>query len=394
VADVLAGVACAVDDPGDCEAWIAPDGRFRIGTLAGAWAKPEAAYVGFAARAAARARRRAAVVESLAQLADELAALQSETDRLQRKDEQAAEEWRLAPADDALRQAHLVAAARAQDAQVARQRLAEADARYQDAELALNCTRQQLAADAADLGLPAAAAALPAVETAVDDFFETQSHLCQAASELRQALPELQRQRRIEQESLDDLRHSHGHAATALIESEEADARLTTLREAVGTKVDQLLRRQAQAKAAVDDGELRLKVANEDLRGQGEARAVAKEKADTVGALFERRSGERSEAVARFQRFAAAGLLLSAWPDAPLPGMDGGWTIDPALTLARRTEQALSDTRHDDDAWARVQKDVAGDYTELQRALSARGHQAQADSRWPSTRRSPSATSC
>ena len=39
------------------EAWVAPDGRFRLGALAGAWAKPAAVYIGYAARAAARARR-------------------------------------------------------------------------------------------------------------------------------------------------------------------------------------------------------------------------------------------------------------------------------------------------------------------------------------------------
>lgn len=110
-----------------------------------------------------------------------------------------------------------------------------------------------------------------------------------------------------------------------------------------------------------------------------EARAVAKEKADTASRLFEQRSTERADAVARFQRFAATGLLLAAWPDAPLPDVEGGWTIDPALTLARRTEQALSEIKHDDEAWARVQKEVAGDFMELQRALSARGHQAQAE---------------
>ena len=77
VTAVLAGIACAVDDPGDGEAWIAPDGRFRLGALAGAWAKPEAVYIGFAARAAARARRLAAIAERLIQLAGELATLQA-----------------------------------------------------------------------------------------------------------------------------------------------------------------------------------------------------------------------------------------------------------------------------------------------------------------------------
>src|SRR5262249_9017726 len=69
---VLAGIACSADDPGDCEAWVAPDGRFRLGVLAGAWAKSDAAYIGFAARAATRARRLAVIAERLVQLLEEL----------------------------------------------------------------------------------------------------------------------------------------------------------------------------------------------------------------------------------------------------------------------------------------------------------------------------------
>ena len=135
-----------------------------------------------------------------------------------------------------------------------------------------------------------------------------------------------------------------------------------------------------------------------------------------AAAAFEQRSIERADSVARFQRFAATGLLLAAWPEATVPDLTGSWTIDPALTLARRTEQALTDVRHDDAAWERVQKEVAGDATDLQRALNARSHQAHGRVErllgWSSTfftrgggsvptglrstsaRRSPSATSC
>ena len=73
---VLSGIACADDDPIDTEAWIAADGRYRLGALSGAWGKPAAVYIGYAARAAARARRLAEVAEAPGQLSDELAAVQ------------------------------------------------------------------------------------------------------------------------------------------------------------------------------------------------------------------------------------------------------------------------------------------------------------------------------
>ena len=79
------------------------------------------------------------------------------------------------------------------------------------------------------------------------------------------------------------------------------------------------------------------------------------------------------------ERFSATGLLAAALPQADLPDMGGPWTIDPALTLARRVEQALSELKDDDDAWTRLQRQIGEDLTELQRALSALGHQAHAE---------------
>ena len=56
-------------------------------------AKPEAVYIGFAARAAA-ARGALPIAERLAQLADELAEAAGAAEQLERDDQQAAEEWR------------------------------------------------------------------------------------------------------------------------------------------------------------------------------------------------------------------------------------------------------------------------------------------------------------
>lgn len=377
---VLAGIACAADDPGDCEAWVAPDGRYRLGTLAGAWGKSEAVYIGYAARAAARAHRLAAIAEQLARLAVELAEVDASAEQLERDDKQAAEEWRLAPTDEALRQAHLVATARARDAQTALERLAEADMRYREAEQALQAAQRQLAAGATDLRLPISADALFTVEAALDDYLEAQARICLAASELRQATPQLQRQRERGQEALGDLRHSNERCMEARIQAEQAETRLSVLRESIGAKVEELQRKLSEARVGVNTSEERLKATNGQLRDCAETRAVAGADAEAAGRLFEQRSAERADAVAKFQRFAATGLLQAAWPDVPLPDLGSPWTIDPALNLARRTEQTLSDIKHHDEAWGRVQKEVANDVTELQRALSARGHQAQVES--------------
>ncbi|MGZ5898949.1 MAG: TIGR02680 family protein [Reyranella sp.] len=379
VEQVLAGIACADDDPADCEAWVAPDGRFRLAALAGAWAKPAAIHIGYAARAAARAFRLAEIAERLTQLAEDLEVVRAMTARLALDQDLAAEEWRLVPADEALRNAHLAAAASAREVQTARQFLAEADRQYQEADQTLQTVRQRLAADAADLRLPASAAELPAVETALNQYHDAQLGLAHSIREIRVALPDLQRHRLRESEAGDDLIRQDEQLAIARIEAEEAAVRHQVLRDAVGTKVEELHRQLAEAGAAVLASDEALKLTRRTLADAGEARAIAGEQAKTANAAFQHRSDARSEAVARFQRFAATGLLSAALPQTELHGPDSPWTIDPALTLARRTEQALSDLKDDDDAWTRVQRQIGEDLTELQRALSALGHQAQAE---------------
>jgi uncharacterized protein (TIGR02680 family) len=72
-------------------------------------------------------------------------------------------------------------------------------------------------------------------------------------------------------------------------------------------------------------------------------------------------------------------LLAAAILDVELPDTSVPWTIDPALTLSRRAEQALSDLKDDDETWSRVQKQLNEEFAELQRSLTALGHQAVAD---------------
>ncbi|MFZ1105600.1 MAG: hypothetical protein WAN86_22540 [Hyphomicrobiaceae bacterium] len=62
----------------------------------------------------------------------------------------------------------------------------------------------------------------------------TQARLCQAAGELRHAMPELQRQRERKQEARADLSHCTARRADTRIEAEQADERLAVLREAIG----------------------------------------------------------------------------------------------------------------------------------------------------------------
>jgi uncharacterized protein (TIGR02680 family) len=376
---LLRSVACAAEDPGDVEAWVAPDGRFRLGALAGAWDKAAAVYIGFAARAAARARRIAEVSARLLELADAQRAIEAEFAQQALDVQQAADEWRRAPSEQALRDAHFSAIAAARDYAAARERLTQADAHYTQAGQALQSARETLISDATDLRLPEDFDALGRVEKALDDFIDAWHRLVNAVRGVRVVLPELQRQRARESELREDLVRREEEAAMRRMEAEEAAARLEVLRESVGVKVDELQRELSRTRGAVSAADKALKAAGEVRREAGETSAVAREKSAAAESVLLQSTESRGRTVTRFQEFAATGLLEAALPQFEMPDVKVPWTIDPALSVARRAEQALLDIRDDDATWARVQRQVMEDFTELQRGLSALGHQAMAE---------------
>ncbi len=375
---LLAGVACGGEDDA-AEAWVAPDGRFRLGALAGAWQKPHAAYIGHAARATARRQRLAAIAGHLDRLAGERAAVARQLEQLEADRRQADHEWRSAPSDQPLREALMHTAACAREFQLARARLDQAETQCRDAEQAQHAARERLQRDAGDLRLPLAADGLAAVDAALQAFNDAHYRLMQAAQEWRRAQPELLAQQSREAEALTQLQDREERLAATRIEAAEAQARFEVLRETVGAQVDDLRRQLAEARHAVQAGELAQRSATEARRLAGETRARAGARADVADSALAQRSGARAAAVARLQHFADSSLLSSALPDLELPDLRSAWTIDPALTLARRIEQALGHIRDDDANWTRVQRQITEDLQELQRALSALGHQAPAE---------------
>ena len=201
---LLAGVACTAQDGGLADTWVCPDGRFRLGALAGVWYKPSAEFIGYAARAQARARRLESIADRLDALALCLSALQQADAQRAQDQHQAGTEWQRAPADEALRGAHLEAAARAREFQSAARRLDQAEIQLQDAATQWNAVRQTLSRDAEDLRLPPARDALHATDRALQNFGDTLHALAQAARELRDGLTEHARQQQRTEEALRD----------------------------------------------------------------------------------------------------------------------------------------------------------------------------------------------
>jgi uncharacterized protein (TIGR02680 family) len=374
---LLQGIANSADD--NIEAWVSPDGQYRLGTLAGAWAKPQAVYIGQSARALARQHRLQDIEHRLEQLTTAETELDQLYDRLEADRQQAELEWRDAPSAQALRAALLEAASCERECQSARERLARAETGCREAEQALQQVQDALLRDATDMGFPATAEALPTIDKALRDFDNTYRDLIQDAQAWRRASAELGEQSQREAEAREHWSERDVTATSSLLEAEEAQARFDVLRETIGVQVDELLRQLHDARESVRHNADAARSANEALRQVGEARAQADLIAINAEQSFAQQTEARAAAIVRLQDFAASSLLASALPSLDTPDLKNTWTIDPALALARRMEQELSQLRDDEASWSRVQKQISDDLQELQRALSALGHQAPAE---------------
>ncbi|MGY4422022.1 uncharacterized protein (TIGR02680 family) [Bradyrhizobium sp. JR6.1] len=379
VEKLLQGMSCGATDGGQAETWLSPAGEFRIGALAGAWVKPVAVYIGYAARADARARRLTAISARLAELAQAHQDLDARFAEHARDQERAAAEWRNAPADDRLRASHAGAAAGAREFRVAAGRLEQAAQQLASAVETVNQARSVLARDAQDLRLPDTHAGLDAVDAALSQLIEKLLALVHAGRDLRQAQSELLRQRQREHDAEVDVERSAAHAEERARQANEAKVRLETLQGSVGAKVAELQEKLAAARTAVRLGEADLETKETAARIAGEQRARAEQKVTSADEVLHERTLARQQAITRLQGFAATDLLSVALPEMELPDLRTTWTIEPALTLARRAEQSLSEVVSDDEAWKRIQAQLSQDYTDLGRALSALGHQPQMD---------------
>ena len=379
VESLLACVACGAVDEQTAESWVAADGRYRLGALTGAWNKPEAVYIGHTARAQARLRRLQEVTLRLQALDVEDAVLRQAFEVLATERAQAERERLRAPSDGPFRTAVITAASTERAVLQARSRFNLADAQCRTAEAEFQAEREMLESDAADLQLPSAAADLPPIASAVDRFTDAQYQLVQAVQAWRGAWPDSIQQQEREAEARSVLAQREGDLAAANDRAETARARYAVLHESIGAKVETLREQLAQAADAVRQADDDVNASQQALTIAVTARGIASVTANRAAEQLAERTAARTQAIERLRRFTESSLLASALPELPVPDSDMPWTIDPALQLARRAEQALAHVSDDEASWSRIQRQIAEDLTELQRSLSALGHQATSE---------------
>jgi uncharacterized protein (TIGR02680 family) len=374
---ILRSIACSDEAQDDAEAWVAADGRFRIGPVGGRWSKSAPEYIGAASRAEARRVRLAQIGEQLGVLRDDATAIDAMLARLAERRADAAREWRAAPSDAQLRTAHVTATALAQQRRQAAARQAQAEEGLRTAEQAWYAARARLHQDADDLGLPPDASGLQQIGAALVDFELALQELLLRGAEVRHVLPEQARQAERTEELGGNLAAARANLAQRDAARNEADARLHSLRERVGDRIGELERRLAQVRGAVGEGMRAQRLAGEALTQAAKTLARNEQRVEDANRTLDERTEARAQAVHALERFCATGLLAVALPE--LDSGFAGWTIDAALGLARRAEQGLQEVASDDAEWSRVQNAFSHDYTGLLTALTALGHQAQAE---------------
>ena len=377
---LLRAVACGEQEPGDAEAWVSPVGEFRVGNLRGAWSKPEAEYLGYAAREAARRARLAGIADLLEQLRVEIAACEAAATQLVVRRAQVQDDVDRAPTDDGLLRLHARHDAAEQRRRDDQTRLGAAEAQLAQTDHALARARDELELDARDLSLPADAGDLDRIDSSLVNYRVAVTNLVNALRRHQAALAELTAQALRESAARDALqaaRDDHRHKHTLLSAAAETVA---TLEATVGKQVSELLGAIAATQKTQQAQQSALKEAINQLLQATAQRGTAEQKHAELERKLDDRSHARRSAAETLHAFTVhSGFVNIAVPDLALPESAAPWSVEAALTVARRAEQALDDVPAEDADWQRIQGEIGRDFTELQSTMSAQGHSAAAE---------------
>ncbi|MER5758493.1 TIGR02680 family protein [Streptomyces sp. NPDC002082] len=379
--DTVARLLTAIGAGGDTGAgtWAGSDGRFRVGTLTGRWAKPAAEYIGEGAREAARRTR-------LATLRAEIDLLQQESDTVAVQSEEVAASRRTldaelagVPDESPLTRAHAQVTAAVESAHRTRLRREERAADLLEAAGRAERAATELAETAHELGLPSDRAGLTEVRQA-------HGSLAVALAALWPTLREGGEAARRTEEERAEARQAGERTAELTLRAEEAgreavaaDERHTTLRSTVGAAVAELERRLTETAEALRACDADQKLTRKHHAEADRAASKAEGRIEQLEKGLVEAAEARAEAIAGLQRFTATGLITVALPDLPVPAAgDGPWAATPAIVLARAIESGLASADDSDSAWERVQRRLSEELKTLQDTLSRHGHTASA----------------
>ncbi|TDO30624.1 uncharacterized protein (TIGR02680 family) [Kribbella sp. VKM Ac-2527] len=359
--------------------WVSPDGRFRLGVLTGSWRKSAAMLIGRMARDAARRARLAELREQALAVEAQLADLDLARAHVGERRARLAQEVADVPDDTRLRQAHSVVLALVSE----QARLAERRKVAEDNEVATVRAAEQ-ARDAVmegtgDSGLPTTAEALSEVATALATYrialvelWLALSVVADAERQLAETVGDLKEAERTYVGLVERARGAEQHAAAAA-------ERHQTLQDTVGAAVAELQRQLAETAERLRTSHSQQEASRGDVERAIDARGRATGQRQTLAEQLDDATQRRAEAAESFRRFAATGLLAVALPELEVPDTGASWPPIPAMRLARRVNDELSELDDADTVWDRAQHRLNTELKTLQDTLSRHGNRASAD---------------
>lgn len=359
--------------------WVNSDGRWQHGLLHGAWMKPEAEYIGHAARENARRRQITLLEATLTQIDKAIVRIRQEQEVIGKRVLKLQTEREQLPSAEPLRRVMHALELAVTASGSARNRLEEVDralAKAREAEQAARATRDR---DATDLGLERwkEPAALRELEGLLADLREKAAALWPAwdawlvACVARDAAIEREERARESFQNADARSRETSHLAAA------AAAHFEALRASVGATADQVLTRLGELRDELrnlDAAEKRERKQVEDLRVEQATIQANERHAETERAAHE---SAREVATRRLQEMAEKRLLEEAGHDLQPERVELAPTV--AVELARRIEQVLATVAADDEVWKRVQAGVQQQFSDLNDQLGMRGYHPRAE---------------
>ncbi|MFE0145775.1 TIGR02680 family protein [Nonomuraea sp. NPDC059007] len=372
VLSVLAGIGLGPGSP----TWIATDGRWVNGLLAGAWHKSGADHNGEGARESARRARLAALARELADATLRADDLDRDKQDLAVRQAVLAAEHRALPSDAPVREAHVKLAGAHEHRRTIHERHQRAVGVMNTRQAELDAAQVRAAEFAGDVGLPAEHGPLGEIRASLAEYRLELARLWPAVHALNSA-------REDEREAAQEVALAAERLAEAAQLAAEAGERARaaaevyrSLAETAGAAVEELFRRLEEVRQELRGRDR----AENDARARQQRLATERGKAEGVR---ERLAGEiveatraRDEAVRDFRAFAATGLLKVALPGRDMPDPATAWSATPTVVLARAVNADLEAVDDGDGPWERVQRKVADEHKLLSDAMARQGHSA------------------
>lgn len=238
---------------------------------------------------------------------------------------------------------------------------------WESADEAANQANDELAEQAAQLGVSTTVAGIDATVVAISAYAEALAEVRSAARALSDAATARDQaaerateanEFRIRKES----EHRNLRAQAASLRS-----KYDSLKDTVAASVAELQGRLGEITAAIRDGAEKLKqIVKEQLTSAAEHRRSK----ETVRELERRREETatgREEKIGCLRDFTATRLLRVALPEFTVPAPDAPeeWNVTAAVSLSRNAEQQLHEVDESDDSWGRAQQRVSSASTEL-----------------------------